>query len=95
MVSSNITHRDISVRRANDKNDLKQRLLKIGQPRDTGNIGYTRHMMKTNETHTPLHRKMSNTDPTKTSGVNQVPASYKTPILLLIKSGKSLGDFHW
>ena len=42
-------------------------VIRNGQSRETGNIGYTRHRTKTNKTKntTQKTRKMSNTDPTK------------------------------
>jgi len=45
-----------------------EREIKNGQSRDTGNIGYTRHMTKTNKSHTHTSQKTktrSNTNPTK------------------------------
>jgi len=43
--------------------------IKNGQPRDTGNIGYTRHRTKTIKKNTTQKTKdMSNTDPTKNGG---------------------------
>jgi hypothetical protein len=47
--------------------------IKNEQSRDTGNIGYTRHMTKTNKTKniTQKTKKMNNTYPTKKPGVNQ------------------------
>ena len=48
-----------------------EREIKNGQSRDTGNIGYTRHMTKTNKKHTHTSQKTktrSNTNPTKTPG---------------------------
>ena len=41
--------------------------IKNEQSRDTGNIGYTRHMMKKNKTKstTQKSKKISKTDPTK------------------------------
>ena len=45
--------------------------IKNGQPRDTGNIGYTRHRTKTiTKNTTQKTKEMSNTDPTKKPGVN-------------------------
>jgi hypothetical protein len=41
--------------------------IKNGQSIDTGNIGHSRHMMKTSKTKntTQKNKNMSNTDPTK------------------------------
>ena len=52
-----------------------EREIKNGQSRDTGNIGYTRHMTKTNKKHTHTSQKTktrSNTEPTKTPGVKDM-----------------------
>ena len=46
------------------------------QPRDTANIGYTRHRRRTikTQTKTQKNKTMSNTDPTKNRGRTQVLA---------------------
>ena len=42
-----------------------ERTIKNGQSRETGNIGHTRHRMKTNKKNVTQHKKekVSNTDP--------------------------------
>ena len=74
-------------------NIRENREIKNGQSRETGNIGYSRHKMKTNKTKntTQKTKTMSNTDPTKNPGVNPdareaqaVYTSHKTPAMLLI-----------
>jgi hypothetical protein len=45
--------------------------LKNGKSRDTGNHGYTTHKTNKNKHTTQIAKRMSNTDPTKTPGVNQ------------------------
>jgi hypothetical protein len=70
-----------------------ERAIKNGQSRETGNIRYTRHNTKTNKTNTQ-HRKLKRyptLDSTKNRGENTgasegqgVPASYKTPAMLLL-----------
>ena len=45
--------------------------IKNGQPRDTENIGYTRHRAKANKTKpTPKTKEMPNKNPTKTPRVD-------------------------
>jgi hypothetical protein len=49
---------------------ITEGVIKNGQSRDTGNIGYTRHMTKTNKTKNTTHKtkELSNTDPHQKSG---------------------------
>ena len=61
--------------------------IKNGQPRDTGNIRYTRHRMKTKNAILET-KTMGNMDTTQKPGMNpgaqngqSVTASYKTPAM--------------
>ena len=68
-----------------ERRQTKQGAIRNGQPRDTGNIGYTRHRTKTNKTKNTTQKptKMRNTDPTKNREWTQVLTKGKQFLLLI------------
>jgi hypothetical protein len=61
---------------------LLRTFITNGKPKDTGNIGHkTQHEDKQNKNTTQTNKRMSNTDSTAKSGVNQGPL---TMLLIII-----------